>query len=264
MKIFCFNKIYPFSANLGFLFSEVSGDLLTRYQHAFAAGFKAVEHPFPEVDLDKLLLLKKELNLEVSLVNIELDQQFKFGCAALNVDAFKEHLTNSINFAKKFDCKKIHLMSGKLEASPTDLHRETFMNNLRHAAPLLEAENMIGVIEPISTVPGYFLQDFKYSVDVLKAVNSKHIKLMADVFHLQMIQGNVMGSLKELFPYIGHVQIAQAPSRNEPNTPGDLDLKCIIEELENLGYDDYFGCEYAPLNTTKEGLKWVEEFGWKL
>lgn len=258
-----------FSANLGFLCLE-GASIVEQYQLARQFGFKAVEHPFPakQIDHQKLLQVKNELNLEVALVNIETDPEAKFGCASFpqQQEAFKINFHNTLSFAKLFSCKKIHLMSGKLEHAPTREHHEAFIENLKYAAGVLEGEGIIGVIEPINhySVPGYFLHDFKYAVDAIKSVGSSNIKLMVDLFHLQMIQGNIINSLKEFQPFIGHVQIAQAPNRNEPNTPGELNLNFILQELEKIGYNDFIGCEYKPLTTTHEGLNWINEFGYQL
>lgn len=256
-----------FSANLGFLFKESS--ILQQYRDARNAGFSAVEHPFPEsqINHDELLAVKLENNLELTLVNIELDDA-KFGCASLpdKIEAFRQRLDNTVKFAKKFDCKKIHLMSGKLDNPPTNENRETFIANLKYAAPVLEKEGIIGVIEPINnySVPGYFLQDYKFAIDAIKQVGSKSIKLMVDIFHLQMIQGNVTNSLKDYAPYIGHIQIAQAPNRGEPNSDGELNYKYILSEVAKIGYNGHIGLEYKPLTNTLDGLKWLKEYKMQL
>jgi len=255
-----------FSANLGFLFTE-GATVIEQYELARLAGFRAVEHPFPAkgVDHQELLKAKNQSNLDVALVNISTDSDAKFGCASFpgQQEAFKKNFHATVDFAKIFDCKKIHLMSGKLEHAPTKEHHETFHSNLVYAAKVLEKENIVGVIEPINgySVPGYFLNDFAYAIDVIKSVGSQNIKLMVDLFHLQMIRGNVINSLKEFQPFIGHVQIAQAPDRNEPNSRGELNLKFILDELESVGYDSWIGCEYKPL---ARNFNWINEFGFKL
>lgn len=258
-----------FSANLGFLFLE-GATIVEQYQLARQCGFRAIEHPFPAKNIDhqKLLQVKNELKLELALVNIDTDPDAKFGCASFphHQEAFRKNFHTSLDFAKRFNCKKIHLMSGKLDHAPTKEHHETFVANLKYAAGFLEKENLIGVIEPINhySVPGYFLHDYKYAIDAIKAAGSENIKLMVDLFHMQMIQGNIVNSLRELKPFIGHVQIAQAPNRNEPNTPGELDFKFILKELETIFYDDFIGCEYKPVTTAAEGLGWINEFSYEL
>jgi hydroxypyruvate isomerase len=98
-----------FSANLGFLFTEGSS-LIEQYQLAKVHGFKAVEHPFPLATLDKnqLLKAKEENDLNLVLVNIELDDDARFGCAALpgKQEDFRQHLRSTIDFARAFKCKK--------------------------------------------------------------------------------------------------------------------------------------------------------------
>lgn len=258
-----------FSANLGFLFSECSS-IIEQYQLARQWGFKAIEHPFPakQTDQQKLLEVKNQLDLQLTLVNIDTDPDAKFGCASFphQQEAFKKNFLSTVEFAKQFNCKKIHLMSGKLEHAPTKEHHETFLSNLKYAAGILEQENIIGVIEPINhySVPGYFLNDYKYAVDVIQSVGSNSIKLMLDLFHMQLIQGNIVNSMKELHPHIGHVQIAQAPDRNEPNSPGEINLKYVLQELEKIGYNDFIGCEYKPLTTSSDGLSWISEFGYQI
>lgn len=255
-----------FSANLGFLFLEGSS-IIEQFQLAAKSGFRYVEFPFPAktVDKNKLLEVKNELGLEVALVNIETDPEAKFGCASLpaHQEAFKKNFHSTVDFAKLFNCKKIHLMSGKLENPATTENHETFIDNLKYAAEVLEKEDLIGVIEPINhySVPGYFLHDYDYAVNAIKTIGSNRIKLMVDIFHMQMIQGNIINSFKELQPFIGHVQIAQAPNRNEPNSLGELNLKFILDSIE---YDGVIGCEYKPLGTTVDGLGWVKEFGYEL
>lgn len=269
LRHFSVLAMHKFSANLGFLFTEESS-VVEQYQLAKSCGFRAVEHPFPArgIDHQKLLQVKNELGLELVLVNIETDPEAKFGCASLpqQQEAFKRNFHSTLEFAKLFGCKKIHLMSGKLDQPPTSEHRETFLSNLKYAAGHLERESIVGIIEPINhySVPGYFLHDFNFAVDAIKAVGSRNIKLMVDLFHLQMIRGNVVNSLREFRDHIGHVQIAQAPSRNEPNSPGELNLKFILDELEKTGYTDHIGCEYKPLTTTEAGLQWINDFGYKL
>lgn len=155
-------------------------------------------------------------------------------------------------------------MSGKLENLPSNEHRDTFYSNLKYATTQLELEGITGVIEPINcySLPGYFLNDYKFAIDTIKAIGSDNLKLMVDIFHLQIICGNVSNNLKDFAPYIGHVQIAQAPHRNEPSTDGELNYKFILNQLTT--YQDFIGLEYKPLTSTVEGLKWIEDFGYEL
>lgn len=158
-------------------------------------------------------------------------------------------------------------MAGKHD-EPTDKGHESFyISNLRFAANRLSEERILAVIEPINkyAVPGYYLNSFDQAIKTIKTVNHSNLKLLVDFYHLQHIQGNITRSLSELAQYIGHVQIAQTPGRHEPDTVGEVNLKYVLNMLEaEADYDGWVGCEYRPLAGTKEGLKWITDFGYDL
>ena len=87
---------------------------------------------------------------------------------------------------------------------------------------------------------------------------------MIDIYHLQYIRGDITNSLKELVPYAGHIQIAQVPHRHEPNVPGELNFKYILDVLEKSGYSGWVGCEYKPKEDSLSSLLWITEYGYHL
>lgn len=106
---------------------------------------------------------------------------------------------------------------------------------------------------------------FIAALEVIRAINSPNIRLMLDVYHCQHIQGNLTNSINELMPLIGHVQVAQVPGRNEPNTAGELDYAHVFKTLEDAGYKSWIGCEYRPQSgSTTEGLHWLSKYGYTL
>jgi len=253
-----------FAANLNFLFAENGVNLVERIQLAHRAGFRGVEIPYPQGCDTDVIKVKKETGIEVALINIALgNDNLKLGSASIPGEekTFEEQLSKTISFAKAVECKKIHIMAGLVQGQPTPSHLETYKNNLKKASKLLAAENLVGVIEPINkyAVPGYFMNCYDKAIDVLTEVNSPNLKLMLDIFHLQHIKGNVSHTFKELGNWIGHIQIAQVPNRNEPDSDGELNFKyifCLIKQ----NYSDWIGCEYKPQTTTAEGLKWLKTF----
>lgn len=177
-----------FCANLAFQFNETES-VIERFRLAKAAGFKAVELAFPNVELNELVAVKEETGLEVILMNIDSGDvpNGTFGCASFtnSCEDFKKNLNNTIRYAKALECKKIHIMSGK-HTEPTDEKNDAFyLANLRVAAQLLNEANLIGVIEPINkySVPGYYLNcydkgnDCLYSIDFLKLVKQIPLQL---------------------------------------------------------------------------------------
>lgn len=102
------------------------------------------------------------------------------------------------------------------------------------------------------------------AINVIRSIGSENLKLLLDVFHLQQIKGNITHNIQDLAGYIGHVQIAQVPDRHEPDTPGEINYKYVLDLLSSNGYDDWIGLEYKPKDDIIEGLKWVKDFGYTL
>uniref|UniRef100_A0A0C9QZ82 Gip_1 protein n=2 Tax=Fopius arisanus TaxID=64838 RepID=A0A0C9QZ82_9HYME len=156
-------------------------------------------------------------------------------------------------------------MSGIVQ-NPSPINDTVYEANLRYAVDKFKAEGIIGLIEPINgySVPNYYMNCYDKGLAVVKKINSPHLKLMFDIFHLQHLKGNVTNTIKENFNYLGHVQVAQVPDRHEPDTSGELDYRYIFSVLEGLGYTGYIGLEYKPRTKSVEGLGWINKFGYSL
>lgn len=258
-----------FCANLAFLFKEKP--LLERYSAAKQAGFKTVETGFPfGFSKQEVVNAKNSAEVDQVLINILTGDVTKgeLGYAAIpgKENEFEESLKVTVDYAKALGAKKIHIMSGRIEGEVTEANDKAYINNLKYATQLLEKENLVGLIEPINkySVPKYYMNSYEKAVKVLNTINSPNLKLQLDIFHLQLIKGDITHTIKDLMPHIGHVQIAQAPHRNEPNIPGEINFKYVFETLREQGYNDWIGLEYAPKNETVPGLKWIEELGYHL
>lgn len=258
-----------FASNLSFMFTETPA-IIERYKLAKEAGFKAVESGFPfGYSIKDVSEARKKADIEQILINVYTGDVTKgeLGYAAIpgEEENFKKSIDLTIEYAKALNCSRIHVMSGKVNQANT-VNDNVYLNNLSYAAEKFQKENIVGLIEPINniTVPNYYMNSFQQGLQVVKTINSPNLKLLFDVFHLQQICGNITRNIKELLPYIGHIQIAQVPNRHEPNTPGELNYKYILSILEQEGYNGYIGLEYSPKSTSREGLGWVQEFGYKL
>jgi hydroxypyruvate isomerase len=106
-------------------------------------------------------------------------------------------------------------------------------------------------------MPGYFMNDFGFAAALIAELGLPNLKLQYDIYHRQILHGDVMKSLEALLPVTGHVQTASVPGRHEPGT-GELDDWRIFRHLDALGYDGYVGCEYRPVGKTLDGLAWIK------
>uniref|UniRef100_A0A3P8UL55 Putative hydroxypyruvate isomerase n=2 Tax=Cynoglossus semilaevis TaxID=244447 RepID=A0A3P8UL55_CYNSE len=261
-----------FCANLSWLFTELP-DFSQRIRAAAAAGFRAVEAAWLyDCELKELQKAREEAGVEVVLINSPPGntKAGELGLAAVpgKEEDFKQGLAVAVKYAKALDCRRIHLMAGRV---PAGSHRAAvvkemeavFVQNLRYAADVLSEEGITGLIEPINTRitdHRYFLDSPHQAADILEKVGKSNIRLQMDVFHWQIMDGNLTQNIQKYLPLIGHVQIAQVPGRNEPDSDGEINYSYLFNLLEELKYQGYVGCEYKPLGSTQEGLGWITDY----
>lgn len=256
-------------ANLTTMFPE-RGPLASRYAAAKRAGFKAVETSLPYRESAEILAKELQENqLTQVLINSDPGHieggEMGFACIPGQEAIFKDSLDKTLTYAKALNCGMVHIMVGLQDKKHTEEeHMQTLQKNLQYAADLFRKENIVGVVEPKNniTFPGYFLNDFDKAVSLLFKINSPHLRLLLDFFHLQHICGNITQNIDRLLPYTAHVQVSQPPQRSEPDTPGELDFVYIINKLKSAGYTGYIGAEYFPsTKKTEDSLGWIKKCG---
>jgi 2-dehydrotetronate isomerase len=252
-----------FAANLTMMFTEVP--FLDRFAAAAKAGFTAVEFLFPYAhpaeEVGKRL---REAGLTQALFNLppgDWDAGEK-GFAALpqRFDDLKASLETALPYAKATGVKRVHLMAGIAERSDARAV-EAFYKSVASAAEFFAPHGLDVVLEPINSrnVPGYFLNDFGFARDLIRELKMANLKLQFDIYHCQIIHGDVTMRLREMMDIIGHIQIASIPSRNEPDGE-ELNYPFLFGELDRLGYRGFVGCEYNPRGRTEDGLGWFDQY----
>ncbi|EHU4846291.1 Hydroxypyruvate isomerase [Vibrio vulnificus] len=254
-----------FAANLTMLFNEV--DFLERFEQAHQCGFKAVEYLFPYAYEPKVLADKlTQYGFEQALFNMppgDWDAGER-GFAAIpgREEEFKQSVETSLLYAQALNCKKVHAMSGIVDAKFTrQQHIETFINNIRYAADKFAKYDIELLIEPLNNrdVPDYFIAHQREAVELIKQVKRSNVRLQFDLYHAQIMDGDLTVMIRDLADYIGHVQIASVPLRHEPSE-GEINYPYIFEQLDLAGYQGWMGCEYKPKQSTKEGLVWAKNY----
>ena len=249
------------SANLGLLWSELP--LLERVYKAKEKNFDAVEFQFPyEVDANELKKAIDKINLPIIGINTIKGNVSK-GDNGLNavpsrVQEARSAIDQAIEYAKVIGSKNIHFMCGITEQNHNSL--KTLVENLQYAVSQLNDTNIGLVIEPKNQkdFPGYFLTNVEQAKEICQLVGNNNVKIMFDFYHVQISQGNVLTRFKDNFNFIGHVQMASVPERNEPIF-GELNYSNILSEIYKFGYQGFVGVEYNPLTNTDDGLSWMKE-----
>ena len=252
-----------FAANLSLMFTEHA--FLDRFQAAADAGFDAVEFLFPyEFEADAIAERLAEAELEQVLFNLPPGDWAggDRGMAALpeRKEELQRSVTTALAYAQALGTRRLHMMAGI--ADPADpVHQRAYRDALAFVADATGEKDITLLIEPLNPrdMPGYFLNSFDLAVAAITDLGRPNVKLQFDVYHRQILHGDVLRALEQMMPIIGHVQIASVPGRNEPGT-GELDDFRVLEALDELGYRGFVGCEYRPKEATLDGLDWLDRF----
>ncbi len=248
-----------FAANLTMMFNEWA--FLDRFKAAADAGFQSVEFLFPyDHSAAEIAVQLNQNGLKQVLFNLPAGNwtSGERGLAALpgREEEFKKSVQIALDYAVQLHVPTLHMMSG-LANNTNSLAVAAYRNAIEFACAAAAPHGISIVIEPINPrdMPGYFLNDFNVAANLIADMALPNLKLQYDIYHRQIIHGDVMTSLEKLLPIIGHIQIASVPKRNEPLT-GELDDARIFQHLDALGYQGFVGCEYRPANSTVAGLRW--------
>ena len=254
-----------FCANLGFLFCEE--EFLARFELAARNGFRAVEFPFPyDYDKDDLAARARAAGLEVALFNLHAGDwangERGIACMPARISEFRDSVARTIEYAKTLGCTRVNCLSGIAPPRvPAEKLRETFLSNVRFAAGELGREGITLMIEPINTrtIPGFYLRNSGQALALMDEAGAANVKLQYDVFHMQIMEGDLVRTIEAHIDRIGHIQIADVPDRHEPGT-GEINYPFLFAQIDRAGYQGWIGCEYAPVGRTEDGLGWLRPY----
>lgn len=247
-----------FAANLSWMFQE--WPFLDRFAAAADAGFRAVEYLFPYDHKPDEIAARLAANRQrLVLFNLPPGNLAggERGLAALpeRRDDFRASVETGLHYAQATGAPRLHLMAGNASG---DAALAAYEDSLRFACEAAARHGLDILIEPLNRrdAPHYLLNDFGLAEKIIADLKLPNLKLQFDIYHRQIIHGDVIRGLEALLPIIGHIQVASVPARQEPGS-GELDDLCIFETLERLDYKGFVGCEYTPAAGTLAGLGWL-------
>ena len=271
-----------FAANLSLMYTELP--FLQRFEAAALDGFTAVEFLFPyawapevlrhQLDrhgLQQVLLNAPPGGTDRAAMAAAWDQGARgTACLPGREAEFRAGVQEALLYATALQCPRIHLMAGLVPPeAPAETLRATFVANLRWAAQQARSAGCEVLIEPINLrdMPGYYLSRQEQAHALLQAVGEPALKVQMDLYHCQIMEGDVATRLRRYLPtgHVAHVQIAGVPERHEPDT-GELHYPYLLALLDDLGYGGWVGCEYRPRlgaqpGATRAGLGWMAAYG---
>jgi hydroxypyruvate isomerase len=256
------------SANLSFLFNELPFE--KRFNASSALGFKAVEFLFPyEYKINDIKGWLEEAKQKLILFNTYpgLWENGDRGIASIigRENEFREKFDLAIEYALQLNCPFIHVMPGiNTQDNMVNKARDVFKENLHYAANACAENNIIALIEAINDrdIPNYHLNYVDDALSIIKEINHPSLKLQLDLYHAQIMSGDLTNIINKSIEHTKHIQIASPPNRSEPDN-GEINYPFIFDMIDKLNYQGYIGCEYKPSSNTQDSLVWAKKYNIK-
>jgi hydroxypyruvate isomerase len=244
-----------FSPSLEILYRNSSLSFSEQIQQVHDLGFEAFEFwGWWNKDMEELKQLTRTLDIRaasfctkpVPLVD------------AARRSEFLEGLQESIAMAQSLGCSYLIATTGNtLENVAIEDQLQSVIEGLQASAPLLENTGVTLILEPLNALvdhKGYFLNTSAEAVQIIDAVGSPSVKLLFDVYHQQITEGNLIPNITNYIDRIGYFHIADHPGRNEPGT-GEINYSNVLEVIRKLGYSGYIGLEFRPTGDVSAALR---------
>jgi len=254
-----------FAANLSMLYGE--HDFLDRFAAAAKDGFRGVEYLFPYAFEKEVLAEALKANgLTQVLHNMPAGDwdagERGLGCLPDRVGEFHDGVGKAIDYAKALGCTQLHAMAGvRPEGVSADKLDKTYIDNLKFAAAETEKAGIKLLIEAINTIdiPGFYLSTSAQALAVIDTVGSDNLFFQYDIYHMQIMEGDLARTIEKNLAKIPHMQLADNPGRHEPGT-GEINYTFLFDAIDRMGYKGWIGCEYKPKAGTSAGLGWMRPY----
>ncbi|NCF35369.1 MAG: TIM barrel protein [Gammaproteobacteria bacterium] len=251
-----------FSANISTLFREFP--LLERIGQAAAAGFDAIEVQFPYNEDPEQFKAELELHrLPLVLMNFPVGDLMQGGQGLAAVPGreteFDAALTEARKFAEILKPEAMNLLAGRPDSTQDSLLCDAaFRTSLRKAFALTSQLGIRLLTEPVNTIdlPGFYLCGSQQALDLIATMPDIELLLQYDLYHMQMMEADLMKRLPAIIEWIGHIQFSDVPGRTEPGR-GSIDFAACFDLIDRLGYSGYVGAEYFPSVNTESSLDWL-------
>ena len=250
------------AANLSMMYQE--HPFLDRFGAAAKDGFKAVEFLFPyEYPAADVKARLGDAGLVLALFNAPPGNwgAGERGLSSLpgREEEFRRGVATALDYARALGNQRLHVMAGLIQPGEDRArHRAVYLANLAYAAKQAASLGITVVIEPINTrdIPGFFLNRQDEAHEICAEVGAPNLKVQFDLYHCQIVEGDLAMKLRKYMAGTGHIQIAGVPERHEPDV-GEINYPYLFGVMDELGYDGWVGCEYRPRGETSAGLGWA-------
>ena len=254
-----------FAANVRYLFTEL--DFLDRFEAAARLGFRGVEYQYPYDQSAKSIRRRlRDCELAMVLINLPVGEdeasRAGFACLPDRQREFRDSVDEGLRLARELGCTKVNCLAGIEPAGVSRLNwYKTLVDNLAYAADRFAPYGISVMLEPLNLLdmPGYCVSSSSAAREIILEVGAHNLKLQYDVYHMQIMEGDLARNIETNADLIGHVQIADNPGRHEPGT-GEISFSYIFDLLDRLEYAGWISCEYVPSDGTHNSFEWARPY----
>ncbi|ANF96765.1 TIM barrel protein [Paenibacillus bovis] len=236
-------------------------DILDVMQVLHAHDLNIIEFwSWEDKDLQAINRLRQELGMEVASIVVKLATMLEPD----QRDEAVEGIRRSAEAARSLDCSRmVHTVGFVKEGMSREEMRQSLIDGLRAAIPALEEFGVTTCIEPLNTITdkelsGYYLNTSQEAFDIVTEVNHPLVKVCYDMYHVQVMEGNVLPRLQNNIRHVGHIQGAGAPRRHELFI-SELNYDYVFDAIKQMDYDGYVGIEYFPIHDPIDDLVRIKE-----
>lgn len=234
-------------------------DFYDRIKAAAELGYNGME--FWEVeskDISRIARLSSQHNIPVVICCANDVRTIKLNNPS---DVFSKNITRSVEILKELGCSSMIALAGDLEGK-ADSQKNIIIENLKRAADILVKENITLNIEGLNSLidhKGYYLDSSSIGFEIVKCVGCGNVKFLYDIYHMQIMEGNIIENITRNINLVGHIHSAGVPGRHEPHL-GENDYRNILKAVEAAGYERWVGLEYFPSYDSMQSLRDVKNY----
>jgi hydroxypyruvate isomerase len=259
-----------YDVNLSILFTELP--LLERPAAAAAAGFDAIEFwwPFPvavpsDSEIDAFARAIEDAGVQLVGLNFFAGDMPGGDRGLVSWPArsneFRDNIDVTVALGRRLGCRAFNALYGnRIDGVSAQEQDDVAAENLALAAKAAVGADAVVLVEPVSGAPHYPLLRAADAIEVIdrvqRAASADNLRLLFDIYHLSVNSDEIATAIDSYADRIGHVQIADAPGRNEPGT-GELPIASYLDRLQAAGYDGYIGLEYKPSGASADSFTWL-------
>lgn len=253
------------AVNLSMIFTEVP--LIERFALARAQGFSHVEIQFPyELSIEQIQTQLTVHDLTLCLINAPAGDLMQGGNGLAGIPGkeieFRQAVDQAIVYANALHVPSVNILAGR-QPQDADLLPclNTLSSNLKMACQMFSAHGIQPVFEMINgtDMPRFLIQNIAQAQEILEAVRHPALKMQYDCYHMAMMGENILEGLEENIDFIGHIQFADCPTRQEPDT-GKIDYASIFSWLKQSRYAGYTAAEYRPSQASENTFAWKDKY----